>query len=335
MEYWNIGIREWWNVGFRDPLLHHSTAPFFSTSRGKLATKARKANFQYTDHQNGKKDQQHAQGGDLRHPAIAPKLPDDGRDHEIFARAQRQGHGHFAIRQHADPDPAVEDTSGNQGQDNSTENSRRRSARYLPGFFQLTVDLNHNPVGCTGSVGDPANHVGDGDDRDGAVNGKNVSISQPEIAKAHGKQNARDRVGQKSDGVEGTAKTYLGSDHDPGNQYREEHSPRRNSQHQYRRIDKRQCVDEIEDRFVIIERDLRQGLSRRQLQIRQQRCPKQYQKWNKNFHRQVQHHKSQRGPLPTPECYLPRPVASPGYDGIFLALLDEPHIEIGQGQARH
>src|SRR5262245_17244064 len=128
MEYWNIGIREWWNVGFRDPLLHHSTAPFFSTSRSKLTTKARKANFQYTDHQHGKKDQQHAQGGDLRHPAIAPKLPDDGRDYEIFARAQRQGHGHFAIRQHADPDPAVEDTGGNQRQDNSTENSGRRSA---------------------------------------------------------------------------------------------------------------------------------------------------------------------------------------------------------------
>src|SRR5262249_869469 len=180
------------------------------------------------------------------------------------------------------PDPAVEDASGNQGQDNSTENSGRRSARYLPGFFQLAVHLNHNPVGCAGSIRDPANHVGDGDDRDGAVHGKNISISQPEIAKAHGKQNARDRVGQKSDGVEGTAKTYLGSDHDPGNQYREEHGSRWNSQHQYRRIDKRQCVDEIDDRFVITERDLRKGLSRRKLQKRQQRGPKQYQKWNKN-----------------------------------------------------
>src|SRR5262245_46238865 len=187
MEYWSNGVLEYRNTGMLGRAYHYSSTPFSLTSRSKLTAKARKANLQDTDHQHGKKYQQHTHRSDLRHPAVAPELPHDGRDDEIFTRAQRQSHGYFAIRQHADPDPAVEDAGGDQWQNDSTQDSRRRRTRYLPGFFQLAVHLNHHAVGGAGSVSDPTDNVRDGDDRDRAVNGENIPISQPEIAKAHGK----------------------------------------------------------------------------------------------------------------------------------------------------
>ena len=93
--------------------------------------------------------------------------------------------------------------------------SRRRSARYPPRLFQLAVHLNHHAVGGAGSVSDPADDVRDGDDRNRAVNREDISISQPEIAKANGEQDAWYRMGQKCDGVEEPAKTYLSPDDDP------------------------------------------------------------------------------------------------------------------------
>src|SRR5262245_3452163 len=78
---WSSGVMEYWAHHPTTPLLQHSSTPFrLSVSRAKLTAKPRKANLQYSNHQHSEKHQQHAQGSNLRHPAIAPELPDDGRD---------------------------------------------------------------------------------------------------------------------------------------------------------------------------------------------------------------------------------------------------------------
>src|SRR6185503_2208340 len=118
-------------------------------------TDTRKNKFQTTDHQHREKYQQDTKGRDLRHPAVAPKLPNDRRDHQIFSCAQSQGHSDLAVGQHADPDPAVEYTGSDERQHNASEHPRTRCAGYLARLFQFPVDLNHHAVGGARAIGDP------------------------------------------------------------------------------------------------------------------------------------------------------------------------------------
>src|SRR3990170_1454773 len=69
-------------------------------------------------------NQDHAQSRHLRNPSTTPKLPHDSRNHDVIARIQSQRHSHFTVREHAYPDPTVQNTGGNQGQNNADEHSR-------------------------------------------------------------------------------------------------------------------------------------------------------------------------------------------------------------------
>src|SRR3990170_1106660 len=89
-----------------------------------LGRRAYLAHFGEDDPQSAHNDhceenQDHAQGGNFGNPAAAPELPDHRGDDDIVPRVKRQRHSHFTVREHAYPDPTVQNTGGNQGQNNA------------------------------------------------------------------------------------------------------------------------------------------------------------------------------------------------------------------------
>src|ERR1043166_1865162 len=112
-----------------------------------------------------------------------------------------------------------------------------------------------------------------GNDRNGAVNRKEITISEPKITEPHCKQNTRYGMRQESDRIERAAKAYLSSDNNPRHKHAQEHGRCWHRDHENRRIDERQGVDEFKNAFIIAERHLRERLDRWKLQMRQQRRP--------------------------------------------------------------
>src|SRR5215813_1337241 len=82
-----------------------------------------------------KNDKHDSECRNLRDPSAGPELPNHRRDYGIVPRVQRQRHGDLTVGKHADPNPAIEDTRGDQRENNFPEHSRRRCSRDFSRLF--------------------------------------------------------------------------------------------------------------------------------------------------------------------------------------------------------
>ena len=163
---------EYWSPGpITPPTLHYSNTSHSlnSPNRSRRCVKTQTSTVPTTNARTGSGSRLAPR---LAEPSRCPKTATLPSRSPRSCASERQRHGHLAIRQHADPDPTIEDSGGDQRQDDLPEHTWCRGAGDLAGFFQFAMDLDHDAVGRARAVSDPVDRMSDGDNATVPYTGK-------------------------------------------------------------------------------------------------------------------------------------------------------------------